>query len=132
MLLLVFSLSAHSSEPAVMSDLTALQWHNRVLVVNEVQPQEAMLALLKSNNSKIKERDMVWFVFTDNKVYTNYQGIFSEDFVAKTRDRYQIKPGKIMLIGKDGGMKILLDRLDLEAIFSEIDAMPMRQNERLH
>ncbi len=37
-----------------------------------------------------------------------------------------------MLIGKDGGVKFLLDRMDLEAIFKEIDAMPMRQNEMQH
>ncbi len=37
-----------------------------------------------------------------------------------------------MLIGKDGGVKFLLDRMDLEAIFTEIDAMPMRQNEMVH
>jgi hypothetical protein len=33
------------------------------------------------------------------------------------------------LIGKDGGIKSQSDYLNLEAIFSEIDAMPMRQLE---
>ncbi|MDF3126417.1 DUF4174 domain-containing protein [Rheinheimera sp. 1928-s] len=131
-LFLVFSMSAHSSEPAVLSDLAALQWNHRIVVVNEVQSQEAILALFEKNKSKIDERDIIWFVFTDSKVETNYQGGFSEDFIAHTKERYQIKPGKIMLIGKDGGVKFLLDRMDLEAIFSEIDAMPMRQNEMLY
>ena len=36
---------------------------------------------------------------------------------------------KVILIGKDGGIKSRFDRLDLEAIFSDIDAMPMRQYE---
>ena len=71
-------------------------------------------------------------MFNADKAETNYQGALSEDFIAKTRDRYQIGPGKIMLIGKDGGVKFLLDRMDLEAIFTEIDAMPMRQNEMVH
>ncbi|WP_233081873.1 DUF4174 domain-containing protein [Rheinheimera soli] len=132
LMLLLLSSLAYGHQPAVLSDLAALQWDKRIVVVNEVQSQEAILALLEKNKSKIDERDMVWFVFTDSKVETNYQGSFSEDFVAHTKDRYQIKPGKIMLIGKDGGVKFLLDRMDLEAIFSEIDAMPMRQNEMLH
>jgi hypothetical protein len=132
LVLLLLSSSAFGHQPAVLSDLAALQWNYRIVVVNEVQSKQHILALFESNNSKIKERDMVWFVLTGSKAETNYQGSLSEDFIAKTRDRYQIKPGKIMLIGKDGGVKFLLDRMDLEAIFSEIDAMPMRQNEMLH
>ncbi|EGM78974.1 hypothetical protein Rhein_0832 [Rheinheimera sp. A13L] len=132
LLFLVFSLCAHSSEPVVLSDFAALQWNQRIVVVNEVQSQEAILALFEKNKSKIDERDMVWFVLTGDQVQTNYQGTLSADFVANTRERYPIKSGKIMLIGKDGGVKFLLDRMDLEAIFSEIDAMPMRQNEMLH
>lgn len=131
-LFLVLSLSAHSAEPVVLSDLGSLQWDKRIVVVNEVQSRETVLALFEKNKSKIDDRDMVWFVFADNKVDTNYQGSLSEDFIAKTRERYQINLGKIMLIGKDGGVKFLLDRMDLEAIFLEIDAMPMRQNEMLH
>lgn len=37
--------------------------------------------------------------------------------------------GEVILIGKDGGIKSRFDRVDLKAIFSDIDAMPMRQNE---
>jgi hypothetical protein len=132
MLLLIFSISAQSNEPAVLSDLGSLKWDKRIVVVNEVQNRETLLALFEKNNSKIKERDMVWFVLAGDQVQTNYQGTLSADFVAHIRDRYPIKPGKIMLIGKDGGVKFLLDPMDLEAIFSEIDAMPMRQNEMLH
>lgn len=131
-LFLVCSLSAHSGEPTVLSDFGSLKWDKRIVVVNEVQSQETMLALFEKNKSKIDERDMLWFVLTGDQVQTNYQGTLSADFIAKTRERYPIKPGKIMLIGKDGGVKFLLDPMDLEAIFSEIDAMPMRQNEMLH
>lgn len=113
MLLLVFSLFAQSSEAAVLSDFAALQWNHRIVVVNEVQSPDTIWALFEKNKSKIDERDIVWFVLTGNQAQTNYQGTLSADFVAKTRDRYPIKPGKIMLIGKDGGVKFLLDRMDL-------------------
>ncbi|MDR7122591.1 DUF4174 domain-containing protein [Rheinheimera soli] len=132
LVLLLLSSSAFGHQPAVLSDLGSLKWDKRIVVVNEVQSRETLLALFESNKNKIDERDMVWFVLTGNQAQTNYQGTLSAAFVAKTRERYPIKPGKIMLIGKDGGVKFLLDRVDLEAIFLEIDVMPMRKNEMLH
>ena len=131
-LLLFFSLSVHSTEPEKLSDLGLLQWKNRIILVNNLHNQHAVLALFEQNKSEMKERDIIWFVFSGDEAHTNYQGALSEDFIAKTRESYQIGPEKIMLIGKDGGVKFLLDRMDLEAIFTEIDAMPMRQNEMVH
>lgn len=131
-LLLCFSLSAHSTEPSKISDLRLLQWKNRIILVNNLHNQHKVLALFDKNKSEMKERDIIWFVLTGDEAHTNYQGALSDDFIAKTRASYQLEPGKIMLIGKDGGVKFLLDRMDLEAIFAEIDAMPMRQNEMVH
>jgi len=131
--LLCFSLSAHSTEPAALSDLRLLQWKNRIILVNNLHNhQNAVLALFEQNKSEMKERDIIWFVFSGDEAHTNYQGALSDDFIAKTRASYQLEARKIMLIGKDGGVKFLLDRMDLEAIFTEIDAMPMRQNEMVH
>ena len=131
-LLLCFSLSAHSTEPAELSDLRLLQWNNRIILVNNLHNPHVVLALFEQNKSEMKERDIIWFVFSGDEAHTNYQGALSDDFITKTRASYQLESGKIMLIGKDGGVKFLLDRLDLEAIFTEIDAMPMRQNEMVH
>ena len=131
-LLLCFSLSVHSTEPAKLSDLRLLQWKNRIILVNNLQNQQAVLGLFDHNKSEINERDIIWFVLAGDVAHTNYQGALSDDFIAKTRASYQLEAGKIMLIGKDGGVKFLLDRMDLEAIFTEIDAMPMRQNEMVH
>lgn len=131
-LLLCFSFFAYSSEPAKLSDLSLLQWKNRIILVNNLHNQQAVLALFDNNKSEINERDIIWFVLAGDVAHTNYQGALSDDFITKTRASYQLKAGKIMLIGKDGGVKFLLDRMDLEAIFTEIDAMPMRQNEMVH
>lgn len=127
--LLCFSFSPYSSEPVKLSDLRLLQWDNRIILVNNLHNQDAVLALFDNNKSEINERDIIWFVLAGDAAHTNYQGALSDDFITKTRASYQLESGKIMLIGKDGGVKFLLDRMDLEAIFTEIDAMPMRQNE---
>ena len=128
-LLLFFSLSVHSTEPEKLSDLGLLQWKNRIILVNNLHNQDALLALFDNNKSEINERDIIWFVLEGDVAHTNYQGALSDAFIVNTRELYQLKPGKIMLIGKDGGVKFLLDRMDLQAIFTQIDAMPMRQNE---
>ncbi|OGO78847.1 MAG: hypothetical protein A2203_00740 [Chromatiales bacterium RIFOXYA1_FULL_46_5] len=132
MLFLCFCVCAHSSELAVLSDLHSLKWNHRIVLVNDLHNPQDIVALFEKNKGKISERDLIWFVLKGNQVNTNYSGVVAEDFVTKTRDSYKIGAGKIMLIGKDGGVKFLLDRLDLEAIFSEIDAMPMRKNEMVH
>lgn len=127
--LLCFSLSVHSTEPEKLSDLGLLQWKNRIILVNNLHNQDALLALFDNNKSEINERDIIWFVLEEDVAHTNYQGALSDAFIVNTRELYQLKPGKIMLIGKYGGVKFLLDRMDLQAIFTQIDAMPMRQNE---
>jgi hypothetical protein len=129
---LCFSLCAYGNQPTPLSGFEALQWQQRIILVNNLQDPQSVLTLFEQNKTEIKERDIIWFVFSGDEAHTNYQGALSGDFIAKTRASYQLESGKIMLIGKDGGVKILLDRMDLEAIFNEIDAMPMRQNEMVH
>jgi len=129
---LCFSLFAYSDQPTPLSSFEALQWQQRIILVNNLQDPQSVLTLFEQNKTEIKERDIIWFVFSADEIQTNYQGVLSADFIANTRTQYRLKPGQIMLIGKDGGVKFLLDRMDLEAIFKEIDAMPMRQNEMAH
>jgi hypothetical protein len=129
---LCFSLFAYSDQPTPLSGFEALQWQQRIILANNLQDPQSVLTLFEQNKTEIKERDIIWFVLSADEIQTNYQGVLSADFIANTRTQYRLKPGQIMLIGKDGGVKFLLDRMDLEAIFNEIDAMPMRQNEMVH
>jgi hypothetical protein len=122
-------MSAQTSELTMLTDLFSLQWKNRLIIVNDVQNGERVLALFEKNTSEINDRDIVWFMFKGSQTFTNYTGKLSGDFLANTREKYRVGQGEVVLIGKDGATKFRLDRVDLEAIFSEIDAMPMRQNE---
>ena len=126
---LVFSMFAHADELTMLTDIASLQWKYRVIVVNETQNEEKALALLQEHTAEINDRDIVWFITKEDLALTNYSGDLSEDLLSSTRERYGIGQGKVILIGKDGGIKSRLDRPDLQAIFSEIDAMPMRQHE---
>ena len=113
----------------VLSDLESLVWMNRVIVVNETNNENKDVQLLKSYVAEIDDRDIIWFIIRDDLTLSNYSGQLSREFVGNMRERYGSGNGKVILIGKDGGIKFQSDYLNLEAIFSEIDAMPMRQLE---
>ena len=104
-------------------------WKNRVIVVNEPKNQDESLQLLKAQVAEIDERDIIWFIIKGNLTLTNYSGQLSREFVSNMRERIGLVQGKVILIGKAGGIKSQSDYLNLKAIFSEIDAMPMRQIE---
>ena len=131
-LFIILSGMAQGNELTILTDLTSLEWKNRIIIVNETQNEDNALDLLEKRTVGINDRDIVWFIVKEDIVLTNYEGELSEKFKNRTRERYGIQQGKVILIGKDGGIKSRLDRLDIEAIFSEIDAMPMRQQEMLN
>ena len=131
-LFVIFSLFAQGNELTVLNDLTSLEWKHRIIVVNETQNEAKVLALLEKHTAGIDDRDIVWFIVKEDAVLTNYKGQLSEEFLSETRQRYGVRQGRVILIGKDGGIKSRLDHLDIETIFSEIDAMPMRQQEMLY
>jgi hypothetical protein len=127
--ILVFSLFAQAEAASMLSDLDSLEWKNRVIVINEPKNQDESLQLLKAQVAEIDDRDIIWFIIKDDLALSNYPGQLSREFVSNMRERLGPVQGKVILIGKDGGIKSQADHLNLEAIFSEIDAMPMRQLE---
>jgi len=127
--ILIFSIFAQAEGVPVLSDLDSLEWKNRVIIVNETKNQDESLQLLKAQVAEIDDRDIIWFLIKDDNALTNYLGRLSREFVSNMRERLGPVKGKVILIGKDGGIKSQSDYLNLEAIFSEIDAMPMRQLE---
>ncbi len=129
LLIIFFILPAQGGEPIVISDLSSLQWKNRVVLVNDAQQEERILAVFRGSTPQIDDRDTLWFLINGDQVITNYSGNLAEDFRANVRDEYRLGKGEVVLIGKDGGVKTRSNRLDLDALLSDIDAMPMRRSE---
>jgi hypothetical protein len=123
------SLPALSNELVALIDLVSLQWKSRIIIINEVENNEVMLALFEKNSVEIDGRDLTWFVFYEQQVLSNYPDEISDDLISYTKQRYMLKQSEIILIGKDNDIKRRLDRVDLNIIFSEIDSMSTRQNE---
>lgn len=127
--ILFFIVFAQAQSAPMLSDLESLVWKNRVILVNEPKNQDESLQLLKAQVAEIDDRDIIWFIIKDDLALTNYSGQLAREFVSNMRERLGLVDGKVILIGKDGGIKSQSDYLNLEAIFSEIDVMPMRQIE---
>jgi hypothetical protein len=115
-----------------LGDLRPLQWEKRVLLLfsgnSESRP---LLSKLQARDSEIRDRDIAWFVLGESGIATNSEKPLAEPFADLIKERYfSGNDGlEVVLIGKDGGVKGRYQELDLTAIFTRIDSMPMRQAE---
>ena len=125
----IFSLSIQGKETVMLQDFNSLEWRNRIILVNTVNDKDSIMKIFEQNEDDINERDIVWFVIQDDTLETNFIGNLTDDFLSNTAKKYKTSQGKVTLIGKDGDIKSSHESLDLEVIFLEIDAMPMRQIE---
>ena len=113
----------------MLNDITSLKWQHRIIIVSEPQAGANAAALLEQNVAEIDERDVIWFVISGQTIKTNYAGDLSAGLRDTLLTQYALDDGETILIGMDGGTKVRLNKLDLNALLSAIDAMPMRQSE---
>lgn len=119
-----------NAEDEGMENLAPLQWQNRILLVRSPEAAPDAEHQLRAANTAISERHLLWFLITAEGIRTNHAGTLSEQFTPNILERYFADEGiNVVLIGKDGGVKARASSLDLEAIFSRIDSMPMRREE---
>ncbi len=128
-LTLCFSQISQANSTNTLKSFDPLQWQHRLIVMHQIQNEEAALSLINDKQADINERHILWFMINKNTVETNYHGQLSNDFAANIKKRYRLKPNEIILIGKDGGVKSRINNINLIGLFSEIDAMPMRRYE---
>ena len=112
-----------------LNDISSLRWENRLIIVNQPTNPDNALSLMKNHSQDIIERDIVWFILKGSEAVTNYSGSLSKSFMENIRQEYGLKKNTVTLIGKDGGIKSQKNSVDLQILFSTIDAMPMRQQE---
>lgn len=81
-------------------------------------------------DSEIVDRDILWFAFDGESVKTNSTHSMSDQLTGRVLERYfNNRSNKLVLIGKDGGVKDVSTELNLQALFALIDGMPMRRAE---
>ena len=115
--------------------LAGYRWENRVLLVFAPDVDSTLYLrqhqMLLDAKPGLNERDVVVISVLKNIVSTNERPaapVSADDL----RDAYDVLPHdfRIVLIGKDGGVKLRQDEPILAAdLFALIDSMPMRKQE---
>ncbi|MFM9925682.1 DUF4174 domain-containing protein [Variovorax sp. H27-G14] len=129
-------LSAAAAVPADSNPLAAERWKTRPVVVVVPQAGDALLrkvetALRKTTTREaFIEREMVLYTVVAGEGRRNHKQMAP----AQTRALLAALkldaagPPTFVLVGKDGGVKLTEGpQVDLQAVFAEIDRMPMRQ-----
>ena len=113
-----------------MNSLSDYQWKNRLILVQATDENAGEIDTLRSARAEVDDRDIVWFVNTGADLVSNQDGVSSslESEIKALLDQFR-SDERVLLIGKDGGMKSREPSLDLDAIFRRIDRMPMRMRE---
>ena len=124
-------LGAVSNAAIALEDLAELQWKNRIVLLDARGEDTSFMSDLQAADYEIVDRDILWFILDQGGITTNYTGVVSPEFADKIRDEYFDGKAKVVLVGKDGGVKYRQTTLELPDIFVRIDAMPMRQQEML-
>ena len=125
------ALGAFSDFALALEGLAELQWENRVVLLDARENAGHFEAELTAADFDIVDRDILWFILDESGITTNYAGVVSPEFTSKIRDDYFADGSRVVLVGKDGGVKYRHNTLELSDIFDRIDAMPMRQQEML-
>jgi len=115
-------------ESAELSHVSELRWQNRLIIILESPSPQEDIAALRTYAAQIDERDVIWFVLDANSMATNFPKDVAHGLAGDLRDRFGEGP-PVILVGKDGGVKMRAVRLEPREIFSRIDSMPMRQRE---
>ena len=129
-LTLMLLLITLTTQGAGMNSLSDYQWKNRLILVQATDENAGEIDTLRSARAEVDDRDIVWFVNTGADLVSNQDGVSSslESEIKALLDQFR-SDERVLLIGKDGGMKSREPSLDLAAIFRRIDRMPMRMRE---
>lgn len=119
-------------------NLDHYQWHNRLLFLVAPDSSTPAVAQARYNLERrfedVVDRDLLVIqLFLDGQSLVGDRPITASE-AAQLRLELGIDPDEqlLVLIGKDGGVKRRAPLLtDMQEIFTQIDAMPMRRNEIL-
>lgn len=129
LVLSLFSALVGTSAIASAATLSDLQWSHRVVVV--FAPTDTLAGEFRDTlqaATGVRSRDIAWFVLAPSgETFSNVETRISRRELLNLHENGGIEA---VLIGKDGGLKARqTEDFDLDALFGEIDQMPMRRNE---
>lgn len=131
--ILIFFLFMSAAAYSDSSPFADYQWKHRLIIIfAEPASVEGLSDKLKLTQTGIEDRDIVWYILSGDQLLTNQ----ASGWAAPSRDSIwthyfdsNLSKPQVLLIGKDGGIKSRQSALNLDALFTLIDSMPMRQAE---
>ena len=117
-------------------DLGTYVWKHRLLLVfassNEDGAYQEFIKKLQGQEGELVERDLLVFSIFGRGQSRLGNSVIDPHSAASLREKFSVRPGQftVVLVGKDGGEKLRRGAaVDIDEVFSVIDAMPMRQRE---
>ena len=113
-----------------ISSFSDFHWQSRIVItqINDSQSIGPIEEEINQYQSAIADRKLVVIVVNSDKLW-----IFPSTSVNQTSLHQtavsRLKSANTVLIGLDGGTKGVYETLDWQAIFNDIDGMPMRRAE---
>jgi len=106
--------------------LNSFKWKNRILILHH---QEDFFQSMKLKAKELNDRDMI-MIHIQNDQLSSFPRTLQID-LKKISEYYDLKNDdpRVILIGKDGGIKLNKSSVMHNQIFDLIDSMPMRQSE---
>lgn len=133
--LLIATSTAIAQQTPTMVNLQSYQWKNRLILVSapsENAPEyQQQMQLFSNQTAEFADRDLLLIeLFSNGTSRINGNTINSED-VTQIKQQFNIgNEFSVILVGKDGTAKRReTTPVEATAIFEQIDAMPMRQQE---
>jgi hypothetical protein len=129
---------AHTGEKASVADLDfdSLRWKNRVLVLFSPSESDVSFQLQKqglaSSTEGVLDRELMVLEIIEQGQSRAGNQLLSQKSVQNIRRRLGVQAGpfQVLLIGKDGGVKLRSSEpVSVKDIFGLIDSMPMRRQE---
>lgn len=116
------------SYSASNSALHDLRWQARI-IITKIASEESLSEVKQTyliNKQAFDERQIIIFAVTDNK-FDVFGELTKQIKQAEILER--LNKAHTLLIGLDGGNKVVYDSFDVRQIFADIDGMPMRRAE---
>ncbi len=106
---------------------------HRIIIADQDDSKRWVKAFRKED-LQLTLRNVIWLVIDSDRqqlIDSNSHHTLSDELVMKLSFSPYLAPPKtrVVLIGKDGDIKETYDELDIDAIYDDIDAMPMRKRE---
>ena len=116
-----------------ITSLKPFQGKHRIIIADQ-DDNKRWVKTFKQEDLQLTLRNVVWLVIDSDRqqlIDSNSHHTLSDELVMKLSFSPYLAPPKtrVVLIGKDGDIKETYDELDIDAIYDDIDEMPMRQRE---